>query len=174
MLQATLLKDLEFSATSANLPAAATLWLGPLSILVICRFMQVRMLKPLLIIFFLSTGAMGGIVVLVLLFLPREVVLVALLAYGAMWGCAKGVLISCLWEVVGRGISEKRRGQVFALAFGAISDVLRKHNKSFGYQMSFLAAILVLAATFFLVLTMLPQQPRPPAESEPSEQPQAH
>jgi MFS family permease len=119
LLQANLLKDQHFSDTSANLPAGAALWFGPLSILVVCRFTQVRLLKPLLVFFFLLTGAMGGIVAAVLLFLTPEMVLVALIAYGGVWGCAKGVLISCLWEVVGRGISAKRRGQAFALAFGA-------------------------------------------------------
>src|SRR6185436_18066405 len=62
VLQANLLNDLEFSPTSANLPASAVFWLVPLSILVVCRFTQVGMLKPLLVFFFLLTGMMGAIV----------------------------------------------------------------------------------------------------------------
>jgi hypothetical protein len=119
LLQANLLKKLKFSATSANLPASAVFWLVPLSILVVCRFTQVRMLKPLLVLFFLLTATMGAVVAVMLLFLPAEMVLVSLVVYGAVWGCAKLVLVPCLWEVVGRGISARRRGQAFALAFGA-------------------------------------------------------
>jgi hypothetical protein len=73
--------------------------------------------------------------------------------------------------------AKMRRNMAFALlitlpvgfapvAYGAIADTFGKQDRAFGYQMSFLAAILVLAATIFLVMTMLPAHPRPPTEKE--------
>lgn len=119
LVQATLVSQLGFSDKEANLPAGVFLWTSPLSVLVVCRFTQVRMLKPLLMGSFLAAACMGSLVTVALFSDNRILVLGALIAYAAVWGCGNGVMASCQWEMVGRGVAATRRGQALALAFGA-------------------------------------------------------
>jgi hypothetical protein len=119
LVHAGLLDSLGYSATIANLPSGVYLWTTPLPVLVVWWFPQVRLLKPLLIASFLAIAVMGGVVMAAVLVLGREMVLAALVAHAAVLGCALGVVATCQWEVIGRGVSEARRGQALGLAFGA-------------------------------------------------------
>lgn len=118
-LQATLLKRLGFDDTACNLPGSVYLWMTPVPVLVVWLFPQVRQLKPLLVAAFLAMAGSGAIAAAAVLFLGPAWVLAALIASAAVLGCSNGVMFSCLWEVVGRGVAEARRGQVLGLAFGA-------------------------------------------------------
>lgn len=118
VFQATLVDDLKFSNTVANLPATVYLWASPLSVLVLCRFPRVRMLKPLLLTVFLAGALMGALVTVALLSGNPNVLLAALITYAAVWGCANGVSAACQWEMIGRGVSASRRGQALTLSFG--------------------------------------------------------
>ena len=53
---------------------------------------------------------------------------------------------------------------VAPLFYGGISDLLGIEDKAFGYRMSFVASMAILAATIGMVLIALPARPRPPEE----------
>ncbi|HKI35030.1 MAG TPA: MFS transporter [Gemmataceae bacterium] len=118
LLQATLLKRLGYSDAVSNLPASVYLWTTPLPVLVAWYFPQVRLLKRLMVFAFAVVGAMGALAAAAVLWLGPDWVLAALLVAAAVLGCAIGVIGTCLWEVLGRGVSESRRGQALGLAFG--------------------------------------------------------
>lgn len=118
VIQATLLDKLGFTNREANLPAGVYLASTPLAILLLCRLPQTRMLKPLIVGAFLAAGLAGLAVTLALLSDNRIAVLVLLIAHAVIWGCGNGLVTSCQWEMVGRGVSASRRGKALALAFG--------------------------------------------------------
>jgi hypothetical protein len=113
-----LLNRLGFSDTIANLPGSVYLWTTPLPVLVVWYFPQVRRLKSLQVASFLAIAAAGALVAAALLLLGPGLVLAAVVAHAAVLGCALGVVASCQWEVIGRGVAEARRGQALGLAFG--------------------------------------------------------
>jgi len=119
LVHAALLKRLEFSNTVSNLPSSVYLWTTPLPVLVAWYFPRVRQLKPLLIGSYLAVAVMGAVVTVAVWLDDREWVLLTLVAHAAVLGCALGVVGACGWEVLGRAVSQTRRGQAFALAFGA-------------------------------------------------------
>ncbi|MFO0888020.1 MAG: MFS transporter [Isosphaeraceae bacterium] len=119
VVQATLIDRLGFSNSEANLPASAYLWSMPLAVLVIWLFPQVRALRPMLITALASAAVMGGLVAFAVTAMSPRAILTALVAYAVVWGCGNGVIATCQWEMIGRGVSASRRGQALALAFGA-------------------------------------------------------
>jgi MFS family permease len=119
LVQATLLKRLQFDDKICNLPAGVYLWTTSLPVLVVWLFPQIRQLKPLLVASLLVTALTGALAAVAVLFLGPAWVLAALVTGAALLGCSNGVLATCMWEVIGRGVSEKRRGQALGLAFGA-------------------------------------------------------
>jgi MFS family permease len=77
------------------------------------------MLKPVLLATYL-TVALGGIAVMaVLLLADVEAIILTVNLHAGLLGCALGVVAAYQWEVLGKGVSELRRGQALALAFGA-------------------------------------------------------
>lgn len=118
IVQATLLKKLGFNDTISNLPAAVYLFTTPLPVLIVWAFPQTRMLKPLMVISFLTNAAMCLVVVAALLLGDPDVILLALIIEVAVLGGTGGVQVTCLWEAIGKGVAESRRGQVLGLAFG--------------------------------------------------------
>jgi hypothetical protein len=119
LVHAGLLDRLGYPATIANLPSGVYLWTTPLPVLVVWWFPQVRLLKPLLVASFVAIAIIGSLVAVAVLLLERGVVLAALVAHAAVLGCALGVVATCQWEVIGRGVADARRGQALGLAFGA-------------------------------------------------------
>ncbi len=119
LVHGALLKRLQFSDAVSNLPAGVYLWTTPLPVLVAWYFPRARQLKPLLIGSYLAVALVGAMTTVAVWLLDREWVLAALVAHAAVLGCALGVVATCQWEVLGRGVSETRRGQAFTLAFGA-------------------------------------------------------
>jgi hypothetical protein len=126
LTQAVLCERLGASKVVANLPSSAYFWLTPLPIVVAWYFSAVRMLKPVLFAGYLTTAVTGGLVVAALLLpqwtdikRPAGWVIAAVLIHSAVLGCTLGVTNIFQWEVLGRGVAALRRGQAFALAFGA-------------------------------------------------------
>jgi hypothetical protein len=116
---ANLLKALDNSETVANLPHAVYQWLTALPIVVAWFFPQPKMLKPLLVIPLILMASITGVVALSLwLGLSDRVVTIVVIAHGAVFGASNGVLLTTLWEVLRRGVSTSRRGQVLGLTFG--------------------------------------------------------
>src|SRR5262245_62061527 len=75
VIQANLLKPLDFDDKMANLPAGVYLWATPLAVLVVWYFPQVRLLRPLLIGSFLFTAGMSAVVTAAILARDATVVL---------------------------------------------------------------------------------------------------
>jgi MFS family permease len=119
LVHGALLKRLDYSNTVANLPASVYNWATPLPVLVVWYFPRIRQLKPLIIGSYLAIALIGAVVTVAVWLLDRAWVLAALVAHAAVLGCALGVWATCQWEILGRGVSATRRGQAFALAFGA-------------------------------------------------------
>lgn len=122
VIQATLVDRLGFTNKEANLPAGVYLWTTPLAVLILCRFPQTRMIKPMIVGAFLATAAMGLVVTLVLLsenlVENRIWLLTTLIVYAIVWGAGNGLVAACQWEMIGRGVSASRRGLALGLAFG--------------------------------------------------------
>lgn len=118
-LDAILLDKLGFSNTVANLPTAAYYWgTAPFLVLFTWFFCQVRMLKPVLIAAY-AIVATSGTLVLVGLFYPHSNWLVAALVVRAvLTGWFMGVVSLFEWEVLARGVDERRRGFAMSIAFG--------------------------------------------------------
>jgi hypothetical protein len=123
LVHAALSKQLGANDTISNLPAGVYLWTSPLPVLVVWFFPQVRLIRRLIFAGYLTIALMGWVVAAVLMLPPDLVdpaiiVIPALIAHAAVLGCANGVMATCQWEVLGRGVSEARRGLALALAFG--------------------------------------------------------
>lgn len=118
--QAALFQRLGTTAETANLPSSMYLWATPLPVLFAWYFSRVRHLKPVLAGAYLSV-ATGGLLVAAALVLeaPTTWILVAVSAHAGLLGCALGVVATFQWELLGRGVSETRRGRALGLAFGA-------------------------------------------------------
>jgi hypothetical protein len=118
-LDAALLNKLGYSDTIANLPAAAFLWTtAPVLVLITWRFCCVWMLKPVLIASY-ATSTAAGLLVVLGLFQPHSWWLVAALAvHATLTGWALGIANIFEWEILVRGVAEKRRGLALSLAFG--------------------------------------------------------
>jgi MFS family permease len=120
IVQAALCERLGASDTISNLPSTAYLGLAAFPVLVAWFLPQVRLLKRVLTASFAVIAAMGaGVAVMLVLPLPNWAKIAALVAHGAVLGCANGVVATFQWEVLGRGVAESRRGKAFSLAFGA-------------------------------------------------------
>jgi hypothetical protein len=116
--QAALFKSLCASDTVANLPASMYLWTTPLPVLVAWYFPAVRLLRPMLYLAYVLSACVGVLVVVALLSESPRLVIGAVLLHAAVLGCTNGVVAVCQWEVLGRGVTERRRGQAFSLAYG--------------------------------------------------------
>jgi hypothetical protein len=119
IVQAALIKKLGGSTTVANLPTTAYFWMTPLPIVVAWYYCSVRVLKPVLVITYLTVAFTGAVVAAsLLLSSPPWAITSAMIGQAAILGCGLGVVATYQWEVLGRGVSETRRGQALALAFG--------------------------------------------------------
>lgn len=116
---ANLLNQLGNSDTVANLPHAVYQWMTAFPILVAWFLPHPRLLKPL-IVGSLTAKALATTLVAASLWCnwPASLVTYAVIAFGAIFGAANGVLVTTLWEVVRRGVSTRRRGGTLGLTFG--------------------------------------------------------
>jgi len=117
--QANLLKSLGSSDTVANLPHAFFQWASALPVLVAWFFPQVRLLKTQLVASLISKATVSGAVALAIgLHLPAAYIIASVIAFGAIFGAANGVMIITMWELLRRGVSTARRGTALGLTFG--------------------------------------------------------
>ena len=119
LTQAALLTELGANNATSNLPSSVGMWLTPVPIFVAWYFPTVRMLKPVIVAGFLLHVLAATVVVLALVCPTPAWVVRAVLFHAAGVGIANGTISAFQWEVLGRGVSESRRGTAFALAFGA-------------------------------------------------------
>lgn len=119
MNQAALLNRLGYNKVDSNLPASMYLWFSPLAVLVAWCWPRVRQLRTVLAINYLAIALSGLLVAGALLTNMKTLVMPIVLLHAAVVGLTLNVIEAFQWEVLGRGVSEKRRGEAFAIAFGA-------------------------------------------------------
>lgn len=118
--QASLCKKLEASAAVANLPATVYLSLTPTPVLLAWLVPSVALLKRNLAICFGANAMVMAVVTLTLLSpVTSSAKIAVVIAQGAVSGMTMPAAIAFLWEALGRGVTESRRGLALSLAFGA-------------------------------------------------------
>jgi MFS family permease len=118
-IDAVLLKKLDYSDKIANLPTTAFFWTtAPFMILFTWYFCQVRMLKPMLAGAYLVMAGTGALMVAALLQPTSSIVLAVLVVRAMMVSWCIGVVAFYEWEILARGVTEKRRGLALSLAYG--------------------------------------------------------
>ncbi len=118
--QASLCKKLGASATMSNLPASLFFAMTATPALIAWLSPRVSSLKRNLIACYLLYAVMLGITAYVLHadFDPSVKIAVVILQ-GGMTGVLMPTATAYLWEAIGRGADESKRGLVLSLAFGA-------------------------------------------------------
>jgi hypothetical protein len=118
LTHANLLKALGNTDTINNLPAAMYQWLAVLPVLMAWVFPQPRYLKPLALA---SMGVMAAMTAAVAVTLwsgaSSAVSTWVVVAHGAVFGAANGVLITTLWDFLRRGVATKRRGPALGFTY---------------------------------------------------------
>lgn len=118
--QASLCHELGASSAVANLPETAYLAMTATPVLLAWLFPFVSVLKRNAVICFAATSVLLMLVTLTLLSpAPPEVKIGVVIAQGAVSGMTMPSAIAFLWEILGRGVSESRRGLALSLGFGA-------------------------------------------------------
>jgi len=146
-VQAGLCKRLGASDFVANLPSAAYLLLAALPMIMAWAVPQVRHLRRVMTIGYAITAVMGGITATVLLLpAPNWLRIGVVIAHGAIVACSSGTAWVFEWEFLGRGVSESRRGLLFASTFsigplcavvGSLGAQLIINNEVFGWTPRF-------------------------------------
>jgi MFS family permease len=118
--QASLCKALGADARVSNLPATMFFALTAVVVLVAWLSPGIGSLRRNLSICYASTAVML-LVTAVVLAMPvaNEIKIGVVILQGAVSGAAGPTAIALLWEMVGRGSDERRRGMALGLAFGA-------------------------------------------------------
>lgn len=116
--QAALCDRLEASKTVANLPATMYFMMTPLPIFLAWYFCSLRSVKPVLVAAYLVQAVSGAVVAAVLLLPTREWIIPAVIVHAALLGAAGYTAETFQWEVLSRGVGEKRRGLAFSFAYG--------------------------------------------------------
>ena len=120
---AALCKRLDASDAISNLPATAYFFGTLAPIFVAWYFPYVRLLKSVLVASYAILGLAGGVVAAALGMYRSDgqnvLLILVVVCYAALAGAALQTISTFQWEVIGRGVSESRRGQALGLAFGA-------------------------------------------------------
>lgn len=146
-VQAGLCKRLGASDFVANLPSSAYLLLAAFPMIIAWAVPQVRYLKLVMTIGYIMTGVMGAITAAVL-WLPVSdgIRIGVVIAHAAVVACSSGTAWVFEWELLGRSISESRRGTLFAITFsvgplfavlGSLASQLIVNDEVFGWTPSF-------------------------------------
>lgn len=119
--QASLCTRLEAGELVSNLPSTAYFAATVLPVIVAWYMPYVRALKPILVACF---GVTGLTLLSVAAMISRENVsnnlkIATVIVQVAWSGFAVSTAVAFMWEVLGRGVAESRRGWALALAFGA-------------------------------------------------------
>ena len=185
LTHANLLKGLGNSDKVCNLPSAMYLWLTVVPVLVAWFFPHPRHLKPLAL---LSLGSMAAITAAVAVTLgsgaSSAVATWVVVAHGAVFGAANGVLLTAMWDFLRRGVSTSRRGKTLGFTFGigplfacvgallqdALFDgkLLGGHSFALSFPHNYLAMFagvspLLLMAGLVMALFTVPKVVDPPA-----------
>ncbi|MFV1966386.1 MAG: MFS transporter [Pirellulaceae bacterium] len=146
-VQAGLCKRLGASDFVANLPSSAYLLLAAFPMIMAWAIPQVRYLKLVMTIGYIISAAMCAITAAVLWIpMPDWLRIAVVIAHAAVVACSSGTAWVFEWEFLGRGLSESRRGPMFAVAYGvgpifavvgSLGAQLIIHHEIFGWTPSF-------------------------------------
>lgn len=117
--QAALCEQLGLKETAANLPPSLYLSMAGMSVIVAWYFPRVSQLKPILVVSSLMIAVAGLLVACSLLLPTTAWVYRAILFHALIVGIFLTTINTFQWEMVRRGVSTARRGQVLGIAFGA-------------------------------------------------------
>lgn len=118
--QASLCHRLGASDAVANLPATAYFTMTVMPVVLAWLLPAVSTLKRNLAgCYLLNAAAMAAVGVSLVSPLADRVKIGAVIVQGAVCGATMPAAIAFLWELIGRGASEARRGWALSLAFGA-------------------------------------------------------
>lgn len=132
--QASLCNHLEATATVANLPATIFFACTAVPLLIAWFIPYVSYLKRALFTCYLVNSlALIGVAGVLIASWASEVKIAAVIGQAAVAGMTMPAAIMFLWEIVGRGVDERRRGPALALAFG-VGPILAAVS-SFGSQL---------------------------------------
>ncbi len=117
--QAALCDRLEADARTSNLPATLFFAMTAVPAIIAWLSPQVAALKRNLMLCYAISGIMlATLAVTLLLPLPNWIKLAMVILQGGVAGAVMPAAIALLWEVIGRGSDECRRGLALSLAFG--------------------------------------------------------
>ena len=117
--QAPLCKTLGADTRTANLPATLFFAMTAMPAILAWLSPRVASLKRNLMLCYLTSALMlATLAVALLLPLPNSVKLAMVILQGGVSGAVMPAAIAFLWEVIGRGSDESRRGLVLSLGFG--------------------------------------------------------
>jgi MFS family permease len=118
--QASLCDRLGASAKVANLPATFFFALTVMPAVAAWLFPKVSQLKRNLSICYAANAVVMGLIAFALASsMSDDVKVLLIILQGAVCGATIPTAIALLWEVIGRGAEESRRGVALGLAFGA-------------------------------------------------------
>ena len=118
IVQAALCEQFRTTNAVANLPATMYFLMTPLPIVLAWYFCSVRSVKPVLMAAYLVQALSGAAVAGVLLLPTAEWVIPAVIIHAAILGAAGYTAETFQWEVLSRGLGQKRRGLAFSFAYG--------------------------------------------------------
>lgn len=119
MTQATLCENLGAKPDIANLPETAFFVMTVMPVFLAWLFPGVSHLKRIMSICYLAAGlALVLVCAALLLDVSDNMKIACVIFQGAVSGAAMPTAIALLWEAMGRGVSESRRGLALGLAFG--------------------------------------------------------
>lgn len=117
--QAALCDRLEADARTSNLPATLFFAMTAMPAIIAWLSPQVASLKRNLMLCYATSAVMlAALAVTLVLPLPNSVKLAMVILQGGVAGAVMPAAIALLWEVIGRGSDESRRGLALSLAFG--------------------------------------------------------
>src|SRR5580765_6383863 len=119
MTQASLCKRVGATPKVANLPEMAFFVMTVTPVLLAWWLPGVVYLKRMLVVCYLAAGLALALVALALVLpVSSEIQIASVILQGAVSGAAMPTAIALLWEAIGRGVAESRRGLALGLAFG--------------------------------------------------------
>jgi len=118
ILHAAILSSHGFSDTLANLPESVYMWMLPIPLLIAWLWPSGRHFHRILVTSYLCKASAGLGAAALFYFAPRTWLAYGIVAHAAVIGVTNGVANMCLWELLGRGMTQARRGWTLGITFG--------------------------------------------------------
>ena len=183
---ATVCKALGAPDWVCNLPWCAYLIMAAAPLVIASLFPQVSLLKRVLVVCYSLLAAMAAIVAVSLLLpIPDSLKIATVVLQGAVTGACLTTVTMFMFEVIGRGAEESKRGRALSLGYGrgpilglvaALTLQLCLDGKSFGislpgpipspwnFAIPFIAAVPIMGlAAWFATLFVIPVEEFEPA-----------